>query len=87
MELIFYIVVIVNWIALIYLPLCGVYFAFGIALSEHPEQIWRKPLPGIRSFSLKSASLIWLVQLVGAGLMFCEYGKWMRYDICPFLTF
>jgi hypothetical protein len=87
MELIYQIVVVINWIALIYLPLCLVYFAFGIALSEHPERIWRNPLLGIHSFSLKTASLIWMIQLVGAGIIFFEYGKWLRYDICPFLAF
>jgi hypothetical protein len=86
MALMCNIVVILTWIMLIYFPLSAAYFALGIAFADNSESIWRKPFFGIRRCSTKAGSLIWLCQLIGFGIVLCEYGKWLHYGVCPFIA-
>jgi hypothetical protein len=84
---IYYIAVVLQWITLIYLPLCVAYFAIGMVVANNSETIWRRPLLGFHSFSTKTGSLIWLAQLIASGIVFYEFGLWYRDVINPFISF
>lgn len=86
MEILLWIVVIMDWFLLIYLPVVGLYGLIRLQIDSDPLNTIRAPFLGMgNKLSLKKGILIWMIQLMMLGVVLMQYAMWHRGGECPFI--
>jgi len=86
LEIPLWIVVIIDWILLIYLPVVGLYGIIRLQIDPDPLNTVSAPFLGMgKKLSLKKGILIWMIQLMMLGVVLMQYFLWYRGGDCPFI--
>ena len=85
MIAILYIVIVLSWVVLIYIPL--ICFA-GLVLclvTEDATSVMHNPYFGLIKVSKNRGILVWSMRLIFLGAIFACYCEWYRNGISPFI--
>lgn len=85
MVVILYIVIILNWVMLVYIPIiCFVGLVTSLA-KEDATSVMHNPYFGIIKVSPNNGVLIWSIRLILLGLLCNAYFEWYRHGVNPFI--
>lgn len=86
MEILLWIVAIIDWLLLIYLPVAGFYGFIRLQIDPDPLNTICTPFLGVgKKLSLKKGALIWMMQLIMLGIVIMQYSMWYRGGECTFI--
>lgn len=86
MEILLWVVTIIDWLLLIYLPVAGFYGFIRLQIDSDPLNTICAPFLGMgNKLSLKKGILIWMIQLAMLGVVLMQYAMWHRGGGCPFI--
>lgn len=85
MIFLLWIVVVLQWIAYIYLPIICFIGLIAAIVTESPISIIGNPYFGMLRISQNKAILIWSIRLLLLGSILLDYARWYLYGVNPFI--
>lgn len=85
MVVILYIVIILLWLMLIYIPLVCLAGVIASCISGNATTVMHNPYFGLVNVSPNKGILIWSIRLVLLGAVLCLYSEWYRKGLNPFI--
>lgn len=74
-----------QWLSFIYLPLVVLYGVVRTVSQPDVMNTITSPFLGIKTVSVKSGFIIWMIQITIFGIILYEIGQWIHLGINPLI--
>lgn len=85
MQMLFLFFALLQWLSFIYLPLVVLYGVVRTVSQPDVMNTITSPFLGIKTVSVKSGFIIWMIQITIFGIILYEIGQWIHLGINPLI--
>lgn len=85
MQMLFLFFALLQWLSFIYLPLVVFYGIVRTVSQPDVMNTITSPFLGVKTVSVKSGFIIWMIQITFFGIILYEIGQWIHLGINPLI--